>query len=40
MAQGLGTEVVQQRLDHTSSSLAAALKAVETKLTQEDDASR
>lgn len=40
MAQGLGTEVVQQRLDHTSSSLAAALKAVESKLNQEDNTSR
>uniref|UniRef100_A0A3B3UIG3 CASK interacting protein 2 n=1 Tax=Poecilia latipinna TaxID=48699 RepID=A0A3B3UIG3_9TELE len=29
------TEEVQQRLDQTSSSLAAALKAVETKLTQD-----
>lgn len=37
--QGLGTEVVQQRLDQTSSSLAAALQAVETKLNQ-DDSSR
>lgn len=33
-----GTEVVQQRLDQTSTSLAAALKAVERKL--EDDADR
>ncbi|XP_054590175.2 caskin-2 isoform X3 [Nothobranchius furzeri] len=30
------TEVVQQRLDQTSTSLAAALKAVEKKLNQED----
>uniref|UniRef100_A0A672F3B3 Caskin-2 n=1 Tax=Salarias fasciatus TaxID=181472 RepID=A0A672F3B3_SALFA len=30
------TEVVQQRLDQTSTSLAAALKAVETKLNQQD----
>lgn len=37
--QGLGTEVAQQRLDETSSSLAAALKAVESKLNQ-DDSSR
>ncbi|XP_059204717.1 caskin-2-like isoform X2 [Centropristis striata] len=33
-----GTEVVQQRLDQTSTSLAAALKAVERKLNQEDPA--
>ncbi|XP_069021537.1 caskin-2-like isoform X1 [Embiotoca jacksoni] len=32
-----GTEVVQQRLDQTSTSLAAALKAVERKLNQEDN---
>ncbi|XP_029913164.1 caskin-2 isoform X2 [Myripristis murdjan] len=31
-----GTVVVQQRLDQTSTSLEAALKAVERKLTQED----
>ncbi|XP_029365376.1 caskin-2 isoform X2 [Echeneis naucrates] len=31
-----GTEVVQQRLDETSTSLAAALKAVERKLNLED----
>lgn len=31
-----GTEVVQQRLDQTSTCLAAALKAVERKLNQED----
>ncbi|CAF95628.1 unnamed protein product [Tetraodon nigroviridis] len=38
--RGLGTEVVQQRLDQTSWSLAAALKAVESKLSQEEDSSR
>ncbi|KAL7377971.1 hypothetical protein ABVT39_006829 [Epinephelus coioides] len=32
-----GTEVVQQRLDQTSTSLAAALKAVERKLNLEDN---
>nr|XP_029137567.1 caskin-2-like isoform X2 [Labrus bergylta] len=32
-----GTEVVQQRLDQTSTSLEAALKAVEKKLNREDD---
>lgn len=31
-----GTEVVQQRLDQTSTSLEAALKAVERKLNLED----
>lgn len=40
MAQGLGTEVVQHRLDQTSSSLAAALEAVESKLNQEEHSSR
>lgn len=40
MGRGLGTEVVQQRLDQTSSSLAAALQAVESKLKQEDESSR
>lgn len=35
-----GTEVVQQRLEETSTSLAAAVKAVERKLTQEDDLDR
>lgn len=40
MAQGLGPEVVQQRLDHTSSSLAAALQDVERELSQEDSRSR
>uniref|UniRef100_A0A3B3UIX4 CASK interacting protein 2 n=1 Tax=Poecilia latipinna TaxID=48699 RepID=A0A3B3UIX4_9TELE len=34
------TEEVQQRLDQTSSSLAAALKAVETKLTQDGSEGR
>ncbi|XP_034566480.1 caskin-2-like [Notolabrus celidotus] len=33
----IGTEVVQQRLDQTSTSLEAALKAVEKKLNREDD---
>ena len=33
---GPGPLVVQQRLDQTSSSLEAALQAVERKLTQED----
>ncbi|XP_070703297.1 caskin-2-like [Pempheris klunzingeri] len=32
-----GTEVVQQRLDQTSTSLEAALKAVERKLNQEEN---
>ncbi|XP_074552846.1 caskin-2 isoform X2 [Halichoeres trimaculatus] len=32
-----GTEVVQQRLDQTSTSLEAALKAVEKKLNREDN---
>lgn len=40
MGRGLRTEVVQQKLDQTSSSLAAALKAVETKLIQEEDSDR
>lgn len=31
-----GTEVVQQKLDQTSTSLAAALKAVERKLEDSD----
>lgn len=35
-----GAEVVQQRLEETSTSLAAAVKAVEKKLTQEDDSDR
>lgn len=35
-----GTEVVQQRLDQTSTSLEAALKAVEKKLNQEDNTER
>lgn len=35
-----GTEVVQQRLDQTSTSLAAALKAVERKLNQEENSDR
>lgn len=35
-----GTEVVQQRLDQTSTSLAAALKAVERKLNQDDNSNR
>ncbi len=32
-----GTEVVQQRLDQTSTSLEAALKAVERKLNLEEN---
>lgn len=35
-----GTEVVQQRLAQTSTSLAAALKAVERKLNQEETPDR
>lgn len=35
-----GAEVVQQRLEETSTSLAAAVKAVERKLTQEDKSDR
>uniref|UniRef100_A0A8C4DK84 Caskin-2 n=1 Tax=Dicentrarchus labrax TaxID=13489 RepID=A0A8C4DK84_DICLA len=35
-----GTEVVQQRLDHTSTSLEAALMAVERKLNLEDNSDR
>ncbi|XP_071322075.1 caskin-2-like isoform X2 [Trachinotus anak] len=35
-----GTEVVQQRLDQTSTSLEAALKAVERKLNLEDNSDR
>lgn len=35
-----GTEVVQQRLDQTSTSLAAALKAVEKKLNQDGNSNR
>ena len=40
LESSVGAEMVQQRLDQTSTSLAAALKAVERKLNQEDNSDR